>query len=38
MQLDKKALAGALRLVLWDAPGRAKLVAGVAPETVLAIL
>ena len=38
MHLDKKAVAGGLRFVLWEAPGRAKLVAGVAPETVLAIL
>lgn len=38
MQLDKKATADGLRFVLWDGPGKARLVDGVAPEAVLAVL
>ena len=38
MRLDKKALAGGLRLVLWDRAGAARLVAGVDETAVLAVL
>jgi 3-dehydroquinate synthase len=38
MHLDKKANAHGLRFVLWDGPGNARVVAGVAEETVLAVL
>ncbi|GGK12233.1 3-dehydroquinate synthase [Luteimonas terricola] len=38
MRLDKKALAGGLRFVLWDGPGRARVVADVPEEAVMAVL
>ncbi len=38
MRLDKKNVAGRLRLVLWRGVGRAEVVAGVPDEAVLAIL
>jgi len=38
MRLDKKAQAGGLRFVLWDGAGRARVVAGVAEDAVLAVL
>jgi 3-dehydroquinate synthase len=38
MRLDKKSLAGGLRLVLWRGAGRAELVAGVDDGAVLAVL
>ena len=38
MRLDKKAAAGGLRFVLWDGPGRARLVADVPDDAVLAVL
>lgn len=38
MRLDKKAAASGLRFVLWDAPGRARLVANVAEEDVRTVL
>ena len=38
MRLDKKAVAGGLRFVLWDGPGRARVVAGVPDADVLAVL
>ncbi len=38
MRLDKKNVAGRLRLVLWRGMGRAEVVAGVPDEAVLAIL
>ncbi|HEU0306721.1 MAG TPA: 3-dehydroquinate synthase, partial [Lysobacter sp.] len=38
MRLDKKADANGLRFVLWDGPGTARVVAGVAEDTVRAVL
>ncbi|NLA68033.1 MAG: 3-dehydroquinate synthase [Gammaproteobacteria bacterium] len=38
MRLDKKAQADGLRFVLWDGPGRARVVAGVPEAEVLAVL
>jgi len=38
MRLDKKNVAGRLRLVLWRGMGHAEVVAGVPDEAVLAIL
>ena len=38
MRLDKKAAADGLRFVLWDGAGKARLVAGVREDAVLAIL
>jgi 3-dehydroquinate synthase len=38
MRLDKKALADGLRFVLWDGPGRARVVPGVQDGDVLAVL
>jgi len=38
MRLDKKATADGLRFVLWDGAGRARIVAGVPDEAVLAVL
>ena len=38
MRLDKKAAASGLRFVLWDRPGSARVVAGVADDAVLAVL
>jgi 3-dehydroquinate synthase len=38
MRLDKKADAHGLRFVLWDGAGSARMVAGVAEETVGAVL
>ncbi len=38
MRLDKKAQAGGLRLILWDGPGRAHMVAGVDETAVRAVL
>ena len=38
MRLDKKADAGGLRFILWDAAGAARVVADVADEAVLAVL
>jgi 3-dehydroquinate synthase len=38
MRLDKKNVAGTLRLILWRGIGRAKIVAGVAEADVLATL
>ena len=38
MRLDKKALAGGLRFVLWDGPGRARVVADVPEDAVLEVL
>ena len=38
MQLDKKADARGLRLVLWDGIGRARIVAGVAAADIRAVL
>jgi 3-dehydroquinate synthase len=38
MRLDKKALSGRLRLVLWRGIGRAELVDGVADQAILAVL
>ncbi|MGN6512251.1 MAG: 3-dehydroquinate synthase [Lysobacteraceae bacterium] len=38
MRLDKKADAGGLRFVLWDGPGRARVVAGVPDDAVRAVL
>ena len=38
MRLDKKAQADGLRFVLWDGPGRARVVAGVDPAAVRAVL
>jgi 3-dehydroquinate synthase len=38
MRLDKKALAGGLRFVLWDGPGRARVVAEVPDREVMAVL
>jgi 3-dehydroquinate synthase len=35
MRLDKKAAADGLRFVLWEGPGRARLVAGVPESAVL---
>ncbi|WP_140910007.1 3-dehydroquinate synthase [Cognatiluteimonas lumbrici] len=37
-RLDKKATADGLRFVLWDGAGRARIVAGVPDEAVLAVL
>lgn len=38
MRLDKKNLAGKLRLILWDGIGRARLVPGVDEAAVLGVL
>jgi 3-dehydroquinate synthase len=38
MRLDKKNIAGSLRLILWRGIGRAEIVAGIAEADVLAIL
>lgn len=38
MRLDKKAAASGLRLVLWDGPGKARVVADVDEGDVLAVL
>ena len=38
MRLDKKAVAGGLRFVLWDGPGRARVVADVPENAVLELL
>ena len=38
MRLDKKALADGLRFVLWDGPGRARVVANVPGDAVLGVL
>lgn len=38
MRLDKKAAADGLRFVLWDGAGKARVVAGVPDEAVLATL
>ena len=38
MRLDKKNIAGSLRLILWRGIGRAEIVAGVAEAQVLATL
>ena len=38
MRLDKKAQASGLRFVLWDGIGRARVVAGVPADAVLAVL
>lgn len=38
MRLDKKADAHGLRFVLWDAPGSARVVAGIEEDAVLAAL
>lgn len=38
MRLDKKAVAGGLRFVLWDGTGRARMVANVPEAEVLAVL
>ena len=38
MQLDKKANARGLRLVLWDGIGQARIVAGVAAADIRAVL
>jgi 3-dehydroquinate synthase len=38
MRLDKKAQASGLRFVLWDGPGRARVVADVPEDAVLAVL
>ena len=38
MRLDKKADAHGLRFVLWDGIGEARVVSGVAEESVRAVL
>ena len=38
MRLDKKALATGLRMILWEGPGRAKVVSGVPESDVLKVL
>jgi 3-dehydroquinate synthase len=38
MRLDKKAVSGALRLILWHGPGRAEVVCDVDEALVLAVL
>ncbi|QDW66248.1 3-dehydroquinate synthase [Luteimonas granuli] len=38
MRLDKKAVAGGLRFVLWDGPGRACVAADVPEDAVLDVL
>ena len=38
MRLDKKAVSGALRLVLWRGIGQAEVVDGVADEAILSVL
>ncbi|MDN5782995.1 MAG: 3-dehydroquinate synthase [Luteimonas sp.] len=38
MRLDKKAQASGLRFVLWDGPGRARVVADVPEDAVLGVL
>ena len=38
MRLDKKAQASGLRFVLWEAAGKARVVADVAEAAVLAVL
>jgi len=38
MRLDKKNLAGTLRLILWRGVGRAEIVGGVDEADVLAVL
>ncbi|TXH70326.1 MAG: 3-dehydroquinate synthase [Lysobacteraceae bacterium] len=38
MRIDKKAQAGGLRFVLWETPGRAKIVPGVPEDAVAEML
>jgi 3-dehydroquinate synthase len=38
MRLDKKALGGRMRLVLWRGIGRAEVVDGVPEADILAVL
>jgi 3-dehydroquinate synthase len=38
MRLDKKNLAGTLRLILWRSIGQAEIVSGVDEADVLAVL
>ena len=38
MRLDKKALSGRLRLILWRGPGRAEVTADVPEDAILAVL
>src|SRR5690606_1669982 len=38
MRLDKKSLASGLRMILWEGPGRAKVVPGVPDKEVLQVL
>ncbi|MGY1458950.1 MULTISPECIES: 3-dehydroquinate synthase [unclassified Luteimonas] len=38
MRLDKKAVAGGLRFVLWDGPGRARMATDVPGDAVMAVL
>ncbi len=38
MRLDKKAAANGLRFILWEGPGRARVVAGVPESSVLQVL
>jgi 3-dehydroquinate synthase len=38
MRLDKKNLAGVLRLILWRGIGRAEIIGGVGEADVLAVL
>jgi 3-dehydroquinate synthase len=38
MRLDKKNIAGTLRLILWRGIGRAEIVSGVNESDVLAVL
>lgn len=38
MRLDKKAVSGSLRLILWRGLGRAEMVSDVGPEPVIAVL
>ena len=38
MRLDKKAVSGSLRLILWRGLGRAELVSDVGPEPVIDVL
>jgi 3-dehydroquinate synthase len=38
MRLDKKNLAGTLRLILWRGVGRAEIISGVNETDVMAVL
>ena len=38
MRLDKKALSGELRRVLWRGLGQAEVVDGIDPAAILAVL